>query len=98
MRGGELAAVTLSPALEVLLHGQDGGRGGDLAGQHVERRADVFNGVAGAERLLPCCGHFQGLGPVRQFGGLHAPLAVLSEVGEEWETGKIYLNTEGMPA
>jgi len=24
--------------------------------------------------------------------------AVLSEIGEEWETGKIYLNTEGMPA
>ena len=24
--------------------------------------------------------------------------AVLSEISEEWETGKIYLNTEGMPA
>jgi len=24
--------------------------------------------------------------------------AVLSEIGAEWETGKIYLNTEGMPA
>ena len=24
--------------------------------------------------------------------------AVLSEISGEWETGKIYLNTEGMPA
>jgi len=24
--------------------------------------------------------------------------AVLSEIGEEWETGKIYLNTEDMSA
>ena len=24
--------------------------------------------------------------------------AVLSEISEEWETGKIYLSTEGMPA
>ena len=24
--------------------------------------------------------------------------AILSEISEEWETGKIYLSTEGMPA
>ncbi len=35
----------------------------------------------------------------RGFDGIGEVLsAVLSEISEKWETGKIYLSTEGMPA
>jgi len=64
---------------------------------------------SGAERGALDGGEVQKLAPVVAGKGLQASekgvasllrlvSAVLSEISEDWETGKVCLNTEGMPA
>jgi len=53
----------------------------------------VAAGVPADERRTRVAGLFPGEASL-----LRMVSAVLSETSEEWETGKIYLSTEGMPA